>query len=312
MRKIIIDCDPGHDDIIAILIALAHQDELDIIGYTTVAGNQTVEKVTNNLLKVLDYINVKAEVAIGADKPLRRPLDVQPLAHGESGMDGPILPEAKQKALQISAVEYLKEKLLSSDEKITLVALGPLTNIALLLRSYPEVINKIEMITIMGGSVYSGNILPKAEFNIYHDPDAAKIVFNSKVNIIMSGLEVCYSGQVSHDKLEVFKDKDGVSWLVYELMLFFSRYSKERNLTTSPIFDMTPIIHLLRPEWFKSEYYHVDIETEGELCRGMTVADFREPKDETKINTEVLLSVDNEKFVDFFIDSILKLDKTNR
>ncbi len=311
MRKILIDCDPGHDDIIAIMVALAHLDELSIIGFTTVAGNQTVAKVTNNLLKVCDHLAIDYDVAIGADKPLNRYSEIQPQAHGESGLDGPILADPIRTPIAYSAVEYLKEQLLNSKEKITLVALGPLTNIAQLLISYPEVIKHIDVISIMGGSLYSGNILPKAEFNIYHDPEAAKIVFNSGVKIIMSGLEVCYSGGVDHNLLEVFKDKGKASKLVYDLMGFYTRFSKERNIPYSPIFDMTPIIHLLRPEWFSSVSYHVDIETEGQLCRGMTVADMREPIDPNKINTEILISVDNKKFVNFFIESILSLDKTS-
>ncbi|MPM83439.1 Pyrimidine-specific ribonucleoside hydrolase RihA [bioreactor metagenome] len=165
------------------------------------------------------------------------------------------------------------------------------------------------MITIMGGSLYSGNIIPKAEFNIYHDPDAAKLVFNSGVKVIMSGLEVCYSGGVPHQALEVFKNKGRASVLVDELLEFFTQYSRTRNIPWSPIFDMTPIIHLLKPEIFESVHYHVDIETEGELCRGMTVADLREPLDPQTFNTEVLLSVNNEAFVKYFIASIMRLDQ---
>ncbi len=311
MQQILIDCDPGHDDIIAILVALAHQDQIEILGFTTVAGNQTVDKVTNNLLKVLDYLGLRYDVAKGARQPLRRPLEVQPLAHGESGMDGPLLPEAKSHPLAISAVEYLRHKLLNSTNKVTLVALGPLTNIALLLTLHPEVRPKIEKIAIMGGSLDSGNILPRAEFNIYHDPEAAKIVFSSGIRIIMSGLEVCYSGSVTHDHLEIFNNDHKVSRLVYELMDFFSQYSKQRNINSSPIFDMTVIIHLLKPEIFKSKLYYIDVETEGALCRGMTVAERRESLPFGRLNTEVLLSVDNKEFVDYFIESIQSLDKTS-
>jgi len=308
MRKIIIDCDPGHDDIIAIMVALAHNDELEIVGTTTVAGNQTLAKVTNNLLKVFDYLNLDFDVSMGCDKPIRRPLEVQPLAHGESGMDGPDLPVAHSKTTGINAIDYLKDKLINSKEKLTIVAIGPLTNIGVLLKAYPEVKEHIEMITIMGGSLYSGNIIPKAEFNIYHDPEAAKIVFESGVPIIMSGLEVCYSGGIPHRAMEVFKHKGKASKLVSELLEYFTQYSKQRNIEWSPIFDMTPIIHLLKPEIFKSEFFHVEIETEGSLCRGMTVADIRNEYDKKDLNTEVLMSVNNEEFVTYFINSILALD----
>ena len=308
MRKIIIDCDPGHDDIIAIMVALAHIDELEIIGTTTVAGNQTLDKVTNNLLKVFDYLGLNYDVSMGCDKPIRRPLEVQPLAHGESGMDGPNLPETHRSVTGINAIDYLKDKLLNSTERLTIVAIGPLTNIGVLLKAYPEVKKHIEAITIMGGSLYTGNIIPKAEFNIYHDPEAAKIVFESGVPIIMSGLEVCYSGGIPHSAMEVFKHKGKASKLVYELLEYFTRYSKQRHIDWSPIFDMTPIIHLLKPEIFKSESFHVEIETEGRLCRGMTVADTRTEYDKKDLNTEVLMSVDNDEFVKYFINSILALD----
>lgn len=309
MRKILIDCDPGHDDIFAILVALAHLDELDIVGFTTVAGNQTVEKVTDNLLRVLDCLNLQYDVAQGAGKPLYYEAEPQPMAHGEGGLDGPVLEDAKSKPHPLVAHEYLYEKLSQSEEKITLVGLGPLTNIALLLKEHPDIKEKIDSIHIMGGSLHSGNIIPKAEFNIYHDPHAAKIVFNSGIPVVMSGLEVCQSGYIWHNEAEILNHKGRVSQLAYDLYQFYSLYSKRHGSETTTIFDMTPIIHLLRPEMFTSAYYTMDVETEGSLCRGMTVADIRPFRENKETNVQVLLEVQRGQFIRYFLDSINKLDK---
>ena len=189
--QIYIDCDPGHDDVLAILLALAHPDQLTIKGITTVAGNSTVENVTDNILKVLDYLGYSIPVAMGSARPLHREPEPQPMAHGVSGMDGPILPAATSRVDARGAVEFLHEKIMQETEPVILLTLAPLTNIALLLERHPDVKPKIARICMMGGSLDGGNILPRSEFNIYHDPEAAKIVFNSGVPITMSGLEVC-------------------------------------------------------------------------------------------------------------------------
>ena len=187
-RKIIFDCDPGHDDIMAIMNALAHPEQLEILGYTTVCGNNYVDKVTRNLCQVLTALGKDGKVAVGYDAPLVLDPDPQPAAHGESGLDGPTLPEPTVQPINQHAVEFLHEMAVKH-EKITIVALAPLTNIAVFLKTWPELKEKIECITLMGGSRSSGNILPRAEFNIYEDPHAAKLVFESGVPIVMSDIE---------------------------------------------------------------------------------------------------------------------------
>ncbi|MBE6113574.1 MAG: nucleoside hydrolase [Erysipelotrichaceae bacterium] len=308
-RKIIIDCDPGHDDVMAILLALAHPEELEILGYTTVCGNQLVEKVTANLAKVLTAIGKSGKIAMGCDTPLHYAPDPQPGAHGESGLDGPILPEATVKVLDKHAIEFMRDVLENSDKKITIVALGPLTNIAVFLKTYPHLRSKIECITLMGGSIYSGNILPKAEFNIYEDPHAAKIVFESSIPIIMSGLEVCNEASILHTEIDALQGNGKVQDLAHDILQFFSKYNRDRNKDRSPLFDVVPIMHLLHPEYFTSQKFPVHIEVAGEYTRGMTVVDLREPRDPNTLNAEVLTHCDRDKFMKVFLDALIQLDK---
>lgn len=309
MVDVIFDVDTGHDDAIAMMTALAYPEKINILGVTTVAGNQTVEKVTDNTLRLFDYLGYPLSVAAGLAGPIRYPLEVQPAAHGESGMDGPVLPVAKSRALEIHGVEFLRKKLAESRGKVTIVALAPLTNLAFFIRMYPELAAKIEKIEMMGGSLYSGNITEKAEFNIYHDPDAAKIVFESGIPIVMSTLEICRKAAIPHADLERLKGKGKASQLIYELLDFFCRYSRERGWGSSEIFDMTPVFHILWPELFQSAYYHIGIETESARYRGMTAADLRGDRDRTKDRTEVLSEVDGERYRELFFETVVKLDK---
>lgn len=173
---VILDCDPGHDDAIAIIIACA-SDKLDVKAITTVGGNQTIEKTSTNALKVLEFIGKDIAVAKGANSPIRRELEIAPEVHGDTGMDGPVLPDASTKVAKLSAVEMIAKVLKESDKKVTLIPTGPLTNIAIFLLAYPELKQKIERISLMGGAAIGGNWTPAAEFNILVDPEAAAIVF---------------------------------------------------------------------------------------------------------------------------------------
>lgn len=307
MRNIIIDCDPGHDDAIAILMALAHKDRLNIKGITTVGGNQTLEKITDNALKILSFVNEDIKVARGAEGPLLRELRTGAEAHGESGMDGPILPEPKFNAVEENAIEFMAKIIKESNEPITLVPLGPLTNIALLLKSYPELKEKIEYISLMGGACYGGNVTPCAEFNIYVDPEAARIVFNSGIPIAMSGLDVTHKAQIFDDEIAKLKDLGTVSNMVAELLDFYSIASKRFGFEGSALHDPCAVAWLLKPEIFTAKKCHVDIETYGELTRGMTVVDCT-IKDEKNGNTEVLFDVNREAFVNMVFDALKILD----
>ncbi len=303
MRKIIIDCDPGHDDIMAILLALAHNEEFEILGITTVAGNQTLDKVTANILKVEDWLGIDIPVYKGYDAPLIRRPEPQPIAHGESGMDGPVLPDPVSEPQKLHALEFMKQAV-SENDKVTIVALAPLTNIALFLKTWPELRRKIDCIALMGGSVYGGNIQKKSEFNIYHDPEAAKIVFDSGVRIIMAGLEVCYAGSILLKEAEEFKNGGKVSKLCYDLMQFYGLYAVNRGWDRTAVFDITPVVYLLKPELFEAEEMDVDIELDGEYTRGMTVC--TSPAEHPKT---VLLNTDREAFISVFLEALDLLDK---
>lgn len=308
MKHIIIDCDPGHDDAMAIMFALANPEFFNCLGITTVGGNQTLDKVSENALKILTVINKKIPVAKGASEPLIEPLRVAPEAHGDSGMDGPIVEEITIGYENQNGIEFLRDKLMESQEKVIIAALGPLTNIALLLKTYPEVKEKIEAIALMGGSYSSGNATASAEFNFYIDPHAAYMVFHSGLPIIQAGTEVSAAASILHSEIEEFKNKGKVSSFVYDLLGFYSKFSKGLNQDRSPVFDACPVMYLMYPEIFTAKELYVDIELEGTLTKGMSVTDKRIWYDMPKPNTTVLIDVDREEFVRHLKEAVFRLD----
>lgn len=310
MRNIWIDCDPGHDDAMAIMLALGNSDLLHVLGITCVGGNQTLDKVSENALKVLTVVGKDIPVAKGAAGPLIKEIAPAPEAHGDSGMDGPIVDQITMEYVKQNGVEFLRDQILAQEEPITIVALGPLTNIALLLKMYPEVKSRIECIALMGGSATSGNSTPAAEFNFYVDPHAAHIVFHSGIPIIQAGTEVSHAASILHTEIEQFQGKGKVSQFVYDLLEFYSKYSKGLGIDRSPIFDACPVMYLLHPELFVAKDYHVDIELYGELTAGMSVTDKRVWYDMPTPNTKVLLDVtDREQFIAYLVEAINRLDQ---
>lgn len=308
MRNIIIDCDPGHDDAIAILMALANKDNLNILGITTVGGNQLLDRVTQNALKILSLVDEDIPVASGEAMPLIGEIHTGGDFHGESGMDGPILPMPKNSVVSTNAVRFMYEKIMNSKEKVTIVPIGPLTNIALLLKTYPEVKDNIDLICLMGGGIFTGNYTAAAEFNIYVDPEAAKIVFNSGVDIVMAGLDVTEKAMIMDDEIEKLRGKGKVSNFVVELLDFYSLVSKRLGFEGSSLHDPCAIGYLLRPDLFSGKRYFVDIETQGSLTRGMTLADIR-PSSLKKSNTLVLLDVKRKEFIEYVCNCIKRLDE---
>ena len=308
MRKIpiIMDCDPGHDDAIAIILACA-SEKLDVRAITTVGGNQTIAKTTNNALRVLAFIDKKIPVAMGANNPLRRELEIAPSVHGDSGLDGPELPQPKEEALKISAFELMAKVVEESDEKITLVPTGPLTNIAIFLLSYPHLKSKIERISLMGGSAIGGNWTASAEFNILVDPEAADIVFKSGIPITMSGLDVTHKAQVFPEDIEKIKNQGGkVAVMVGELLEFFIKFHKEIcGWEFAPLHDPCAVAWLINPDMFTSKKLNVQIDIDGEHTTGCTVTDFLN-RFKLEPNTDVLLDVDRHQFVDMLIDAVNK------
>jgi inosine-uridine nucleoside N-ribohydrolase len=309
MKRILIDCDPGHDDMMAIMLACASA-ELELSGVTTVAGNQTGEKTYRNALRTLTLIGrTDIPVARGADKPLLRALTVAPEIHGVTGLDGADLPEPSFQGVAESAASFLVRTIMGSRDPLTLVPTGPLTNVALALLEEPNLAGKLERIVLMGGAVADSNISPAAEFNIYVDPEAAKIVFGSGIPIVMVGLDVTNKALLSFiDIDEMASWKGRVSRVVAPLLRFFAQANRDIfGFAGAPLHDALAVAHLLRPEVIGTRRMNVEIETAGELTRGRTVADVygisgRAP------NAEVALEVDLPLFKEMLFAAIRKLD----
>ncbi len=306
-KPIIIDCDPGHDDAIALILAHA-SERLELKAVTTVAGNQTVEKTTLNARKILSFIGAEVPVAMGCAKPLFRDLIIAPEVHGDSGMDGPDIPEPTFDAESISGVELIAKTVRESNDKITLVPTGAMTNIALFFMSYPELKSRIERISLMGGACFGGNWTPAAEFNILVDPEAADVVFRSGIPITMCGLDVTHKAIITYKDCERFRSigtKTGV--LVAELLDFFVKFHDENfDFGGSPLHDPCAVAWLINPSLFESRLCHVDIETQGKYTTGATVVDYWNVLKKEK-NAEVLFDIDREGFIDLIAASVKKL-----
>lgn len=312
MRNILIDADPGHDDIIGILVALANDEKLHILSITTVCGNATVENCTQNLLKVLDYLPVSLPVAQGYGSPLVRELENAAKYHGETGLDGLLdYPSAHSQPLKQHAVELIAQQLQQAQEPLTIVTLGPLTNIAMVLKTYPYLKEKIEEIVSMAGSFQSGNVVAKGEFNVFCDPESAKIVLDSGVPVVLATIEACYSGGILLTDQQKLKDGGRVSKLVYDILKYYSRYAIANGWDRTAIFDMTPIIYLLAPESFRYQDMKVYIETSNGYTRGMTVCDDRGPlyNQDDRCYTKVLLEGDRQKFTEYLFAAVETLDQ---
>jgi pyrimidine-specific ribonucleoside hydrolase len=302
MKKIpvIIDCDPGHDDAVALILAFASK-ELDIKAVTVVAGNQTLDKTLLNAKKVLTLIGARPPVAAGAAKPLCRELVTAPSVHGESGMDGPVFPDPDFHEEAIPAVELLRKTIMESPEPITLIPTGPLTNIAVLFTAYPEVKKNIEKISLMGGGIEMGNWTSAAEFNIYVDPEAADIVFTSGIPIVMSGLDVTHRAMIMRDEVEYLRKLGGkVPVLVAELVDFFFKFHEEQGFAGAPLHDPCAVAYIINPQLFVTKPFRVDIECGGKYTSGMTLAD-RRPWSKVTPNVTVCLDLDRKKFIDLII-----------
>lgn len=278
MRKIIMDCDPGHDDAIALLLA-SRSDNLKILGVTTVAGNSELENTTRNARKILDYAGVTdVDVYPGCDKPMMRPLYrlTGAIIHGEDGLGGPKIPDPITPVKEEHGVDFIIRTLRQSDEKITLIPTGPLTNIAMALIKAPDIREKIDRIVIMGGAVVDpGNITSAAEFNIYVDPEAAKIVFASGCNIYLNTLDVSMKAVFYEDDIEALRSQGGkVSDIVAQLLDFFaSTHVKHFGFKACPIHDALCVGVLIDENLIEYQKTFLDISVNDPLTLGETVAD---------------------------------------
>ncbi|HVB72120.1 MAG TPA: nucleoside hydrolase [Ktedonobacteraceae bacterium] len=274
-HKIILDCDPGHDDAIAILLA-AHHPEIDLLAITTVAGNQSVEKTTDNALKVCSLANIRqVPIAKGMERPLVRPAKHSPDIHGESGMDGPHIPEPDIELDPRHAVDMLIDTLLDSEGDITLVPTGPLTNIAAAIRREPAIVPKIAAISLMGGAIGLGNVTPAAEFNIHTDPEAAEIVFGCGRPITMVPLEVTHQALATPEVTERLRTAQRpVATFAADLLVFFAgTYRNTFGFPAAPVHDPCAVAAVIDPSILRAHTMHVAIETGGELTAGRTVCD---------------------------------------
>jgi inosine-uridine nucleoside N-ribohydrolase len=293
---IVIDCDPGHDDAIAILLALA-SPEVELVGVTTVAGNQTLDKTTRNALVTLEIAGRSdIPVAAGADAPLRRTLRTAAHVHGESGLDGPTLPELSAQAVDTDPGEWL-------EPGVVLVATAPLTNVA----GWLERGIRPERIVWMGGSIAEGNVTPAAEFNAFVDPEAAAAVFESGIPITMVGLDVTHKALFTRAHAERLRGAGRAGRFVAELSDFFQAFhERSYGFDGAPIHDAMAVAQVIDPTLLTTRHVNVAVETRSELCDGRTVVDLRgvtgrEP------NADVGVDVDASRFLELLVSRIESL-----
>jgi pyrimidine-specific ribonucleoside hydrolase len=299
---IVLDCDPGHDDAIALLLALG-SPEVELLGVTTTYGNQTLEKTTANALRVLELVGrTDVPVAMGAERPLARELAVAAHVHGESGLDGPVLPAAETSPATVDANEFLSDVIRGAARPVTLVPTGPLTNVARYLETNGG--DGIERIVLMGGSIAEGNITPAAEFNIWADPEAARFVFASGLDVTMVGLDVTHQALLGPDEEARLRSSGRIGTFTAELNVFFSRYHRDTyGWDGAPIHDAVALTQVVRPELVETRYRNVEIEVESELCRGRTVVDLWNRTDRPP-NAHVAVGLDKEGFFDLLVERI--------
>jgi inosine-uridine nucleoside N-ribohydrolase len=303
---IILDCDPGHDDAIAILLALA-SPELDLVGVTTVSGNQTLDKTTANALRVLEFVGRDdVPVHVGADRPLVRERFIADYVHGETGMDGPDLPAPTTAPRDGHAVAFIAEQIRSRGGALTLVPTGPLTNVALLLAIEPDA--RPERIVLMGGAAGEGNRTPAAEFNIWADPEAARRVFESGVDTTMIGLDVTHQALITPAHAAELRRAGRVGTMVADLVDFYSRFHRQfyPELPGSPMHDPVAVAHVALPDLVEVHDAHITVDCAWEEGRGRTNVDWR-GRGGREPNAKIGLSLDAERFARTVIDRVTSL-----
>lgn len=300
---LVIDCDPGTDDALAILMICAAKN-LEVKALTTVAGNLNIAKTTGNALKISDFFRLDLEIAAGAYPLMKKfePCDVS--IQGEGGLGDAVLPETSLNPSSISAVDLLYQKAMEPGEKLHILATGPLSNIALLLCTYPDVRERIACITLMGGAISGGNATPCSEFNIYTDPDAAKIVFQSGVPITMIGLDVSYKTPIYEKELEKFVQIPGrASEFTGRLMGYPPPPEKSIPAEGIVMFDALAAAAVINPSVMEYRHCYVDVETRGEFTTGKTVVDINGLLKKSP-NTQVAVGCDRMKFLQMLEDTL--------
>lgn len=299
-KQVIIDTDPGIDDAVALAIAL-YSDELDIKLITTVAGNVGLEYVTQNALKLLSFFDKDIPVAKGLDAPLIRKIMDASDIHEETGMEGYDFEEPSERLLlKEHAVNAMREAILKNEGPISIVEIGPLTNIAMLLKMYPETKKNIKEIIFMGGSLTRGNSGIMSEYNIEFDPEAAKIVFDSGVPVVMVGLDLGLKVLILPEDSKKIKEMNKVGEMFYQL---FNRYRGGSMQTGLTMYDSTAIAYLLRPDLFEVVDTFLDVELTGKYTTGATIVDLQGIL-KKESNAKVCVDINQDKFKKWFITSI--------
>ena len=310
-RKILLDCDPGHDDAVAMMLAWGNPS-IELLGVTTVGGNQTLDKVTRNALSVATVVGMHdVPIAAGCRLPLVRPVEIAPDVHGDSGLDGVELPEPAVELDPRHGVDLIIETIMSNEPgTVTLVPTGPLTNIAMAARKEPRIVERVQEVVLMGGGYHVGNWSPVAEFNIKVDPEAAHIVFNEKWPIVMVGLDLTHQALATDEVAERIAAVPGsVSQFTLGLFTFFRKaYQDAQGFEFPPVHDPCTLAYLIDPTIVETVKVPVDVELNGSLTTGMTVADFRAPAPED-CHTKVATRLDAPRFWGLVVDAIDRIQK---
>lgn len=306
------DCDPGIDDGIALAYAAAHQDEIELLAVTTFAGNQTIDKVTKNALELVDFYGLKVPVARGQERPLVKEVIHAEEFHGETGLGHCVLPETGTKAASDNAVFFIREILddLPEGQQVTFIETAPMTNLALLLRVFPEVKDKIRRIVFMGGAVKGGNVTPAAEFNIYADPEAAKIVFEAGIPLVMCGLDATMKCNLTRNQImKLCQSGDPAARACGDMAGYvLENFSKYRCVAS--IHAAVPFMYLIHPEFFKTEKVFLDVDCSDGAGRGATLCDFRWwLHEEDEMKDMILTDADTESFQQELFEAIYSVSE---
>ena len=310
-RKIIIDTDPGQDDAAAIMLAFGSPAEVEVLGIVAVAGNVPLPMTSRNVRIICELCDrTDIPVYAGADKPIARPLVTAEHVHGKTGLDGPELPEPTMALQPGHGVDFIIETLRREPEKsVTLCTLGPLTNIAMALQKAPDIAPRVRELVMMGGGFFEGgNITPAAEFNIFVDPEAAKLVFQSGIPIVMMPLDVTHQLLTLKrrvEKIRAIGSRPAIAMV--EMLEFFERFDVEKyGSDGGPLHDPTVVAYLVKPELFAGRDCNVEIETSSELTLGMTVIDWWQVTQRPH-NAKVIRTVDADGFFDLLAERFARL-----
>ena len=311
MKKIILDCDPGQDDAVALALAMAAKDEIEILGVTTVAGNVPLNLTQRNA-RIMCEMCHRSDVKVyaGAEKPMAQELVTAEHVHGKSGLDGIEIYEPSHSLEEKHAIDFIIESCLAAEHNsLILVPTGPLTNIGLAIDREPDILPKIKEIVLMGGArKEAGNITPSAEFNIYVDPEAAKLVLHCGRPIVMMSLDVTHQVLTTQKRVDTIRNIDSsIGDRIAALIEFYERYDEEKyHLDGAPLHDPCTVAYLLKPELFKFKNVNVEIETGGTFTRGTTVVDYWEVTNRIP-NVQWAYEVDDEGFFDLLNQYLSKI-----